>query len=67
MLKELFLHNHAAAEVTVQYLSNLLVPVLSPDGHNRREREEAVLLAWSDYLQDMEGMYIRVTKNGNNI
>ena len=52
--KKLFVYDHIAAEVTVQYLSSLLVPVLSPHGHNQREQEEAVLLAWSDYLQDIE-------------
>ena len=35
-LKKLFIHD-ATTKVTAQYLSELLVPILSPRGHNQRE------------------------------
>ena len=57
-LKKLLVHDPSQARVTVQYLSRLLSPILSPRGHNRREQEEAVLLAWSEYLQDIEGTHV---------
>ena len=48
------------ARVTVQYLSRLLSPILSPWGHNQREQEEAVLLVWSEYLKDIDGTHVHV-------
>ena len=44
--------------MTVQYLSRLLSPILSPWGHNQREQEEAVLLARSEYLKDIDGTHV---------
>ena len=32
--------------------------VLLPHRHNQREQEEAVLLAWSEYIQDRECMHV---------
>ena len=55
VLKKLFVYD-GTAKVTAQYLSELLVPILSPRGHNHREEEEAVVLNWRDYLQDIEGI-----------
>ena len=57
-LKKLLVHDPSEARVTVQYLSRLLSPILSPRGHNRREQEEAALLTWSEYLQDIEGTHV---------
>ena len=37
-LKKLLVHDPSEAHVTVQYLSRLLSPILSPRGHNRRNR-----------------------------
>ena len=51
----------ATVKVTAQYLSDLLVPSLSPRGHNHREEEEAVILNWKDYLQDIEGTFSNCT------
>ena len=53
-LKSLFAYNFIA-EVTSEYLSELFRPNMSPQGHNQREDEEAVLLNWNDYLQDIAG------------
>ena len=55
VIKKLFVYD-GAANVTAQYLSELLVPIFSPRGHNKREEEEAVVLNWRDYLQDTEGI-----------
>ena len=44
--------------MTVQYLSRLLSPILSPWGHNQREQEEAGLLAWSEYLKDIDDTHV---------
>ena len=49
VIKKLFVYN-GAANVTAQYLSELLVPIFSPRGHNQREEEEAVVLNWRDYI-----------------
>ena len=53
MLKQLFVYS--SHQVTAQDLSRLLRPVYSPPGSNAREEEEAVMLNWNDYLQDLEG------------
>ena len=37
---------------------DIFSPKLSPDGSNRREREEAVIMLWINFLQDIQGMYI---------
>lgn len=55
ILMNLFIHNYSV-KVTAQYLCDLLRPLLSPRGHNRREEEEAIVLNWRDYLQDIEGI-----------
>ena len=65
-LRKLFVNDPSEARVTAQYLSRLLSPVLSPHGHNQREKEEAVLLAWSDYIQDMEGMDVNAREFRNS-
>ena len=52
---ELFIHD-PTAKVTAKYLADLLKPAFSPHGHNQREDEEAVILNWNDYLQDIEGI-----------
>ena len=56
ILKNLFIHD-SSVKVTAQYLCDLLHPLLSPRGHNRREEEGAVVLNWRDYLQDIEGIF----------
>lgn len=55
ILMNLFIHD-SSVKVTAQYLCDLLHPLLSPRGHNRREEEEAIVLNWRDYLQDIEGI-----------
>lgn len=54
ILMNLFIHD-SSVKVTAQYLCDLH-PLLSPRGHNRRDEEEAIVLNWRDYLQDIEGI-----------
>ena len=56
LLKQLF--TYSATQVTSQDLRQLLVPVYSPRGSNAREEEEAVMLNWNYYLQDIEGIKV---------
>ena len=53
LLKLLF--THSPHQVSAQDLINLLVPSYSPNGSNAREEEEAVMLNFNDYVQDLEG------------
>lgn len=52
-MKQIF--TSSLSPVTATDLSNLLVPMYSPKGSNAREEEEALMLNWSYYLQDIEG------------
>ena len=52
-LRQLFMYS--SRRVTAQDLTQLLLPVYSPHGSNAREEEEAVMLNWNDYVQDLEG------------
>lgn len=51
--KELFVYNSKV--VTPHDLDILFLPILSPSGSNAREREEAVVLNWKDYIYESEG------------
>ncbi len=42
-------------QITSDFLQDLFVATLSESGSNRREKEEAVLMAWIHYLQQIEG------------
>ena len=53
LLKQLF--TYSSHQVTAQDLIYLLVPAYSSRGSNAREEEEAIMLNWNDYLQDLEG------------
>lgn len=46
---------YVPCQVTARELMDLLVPMYSPRGSNRREEEECIILNWNDYLQDLEG------------
>ena len=50
------LFTYSCRQVTAHDLIHLLIPVYSPRGSNAREEEEAIILNWNDYLQDLEGV-----------
>lgn len=56
VLRELFVCDHKA--FTAADLNELLLPVFSPIGSNAREKEEAVILNWKDYIFEAEGLVI---------
>ena len=53
VLRELFVYDHKT--FTAADLDELLLPVFSPIGSNAREKEEAVILNWKDYVFEAEG------------
>ena len=55
-MRSLFVH-HEPPPLTSDSLYDLLSVKLSPEGDNRRELEEEVLMYWTELLQCMEGMY----------
>ena len=48
--KEMFLYSPTA--VTAHDLDKLFIPQLSPRGSNAREKEEAIVLNWKDYIYE---------------
>lgn len=48
--KELFTHNPKV--VTGYDIDKLFLPVLSIEGSNMREQEEAIVMNWKDYIYD---------------
>ena len=40
--------------ITSNYIQDLFKPSFSAPGNNKREKEEAVMMAWVSYLQDIE-------------
>lgn len=48
--KELFIHNPKV--VTGHDLDELFLPLLSSEGSNLREKEEALVLNWKEYIYD---------------
>jgi len=53
ILQEAFVHGDK--EFTASDLDDLFLPVFSPSGSNAREKEEAVVLNWKDYIFEAEG------------
>ena len=51
--KEIFVHTPKV--VTTHDLDKLFVPQFSPRGSNIREKEEAIVLNWKDYIYEAEG------------
>lgn len=56
IMRQVFTSN--TLPVTARDLTNLLVPVYSPVGSNAREEEEAIMLNWNYYLQDIQGKVV---------
>ena len=46
------LFTYSSAQVTARDLARMLAPLFSPQGSNTREKEEAVVLNWNDYLEE---------------
>ena len=51
--KEMFVHTLKA--VTAHDLDKIFIPQFSPRGSNIREKEEAIVLNWKDYIYEAEG------------
>lgn len=51
--KEMFIHTPKV--VTAHDLDKLFIPQFSPHGSNIREKEEAIVLNWKDYIYEAEG------------
>lgn len=56
LFKELFLHSHKP--VTADFIQDLFVAEYSDRGSNNRVKEEAIMMNWVSYLQELEGMCI---------
>ena len=46
---------HVPKAVTAHDLDKLFIPQFSPHGSNGREKEEAIVLNWKDYIYEAEG------------
>ena len=44
-------------QLTSIYVQDLFKPLFSPKGSNNRESEEAIVMSWILYLQNIKGMY----------
>ena len=65
-LRKLFVKDPSEACVTSSVSVTLAVPIsITTQTQSEREKEEAVLLAWSDYIQDMEGMHVNAREFRN--
>ena len=53
-LEEIFVHN--PQPVTAGILDGIFMPQFSPLGSNAREKEEAIILNWKDYIYEAEGI-----------
>ena len=54
LLKSLFVYQPQT--ITAGKIQDLLIPDYKPRGSNQREEEEAVVMNWNEYLQDLEGI-----------
>ena len=55
-IRQLFVYNQQPP-MSWDDLYNILPVVMSPEGSNRREEEEAVMMKWIKLSQAVEGMY----------
>ena len=42
--------------MTANILDQIFMPRFSPPGSNAREKEEAIILNWKDYIYEAEGI-----------
>ena len=54
LLKSLFVYQPQT--ITAGKIQDLLIPDYKPRESNQREEEEAVVMNWNEYLQDLEGI-----------
>ncbi len=54
-LKALFKMNTEAQKLTAEEVENLFLPVFSPQGSNKRIKEEQVMMHFLEFLQDLQG------------
>lgn len=54
LLKPLFLAN-GKPQLTASSILNMFKVIWSPIGSNQREKEEAVILGWTDYVHGLKG------------
>jgi hypothetical protein len=60
LFKELFLHSHKP--ITADFIQDMFVTEYSDHGSNNRVKEEAIMMNWVSYLQELEGtLYICIT------
>jgi len=52
--KQLFIHSKPPS-MTADLMFMMFTPRLSPEGSNRREDEEQVVMLWANFLQMIEG------------
>lgn len=55
-LKDILVYNPKT--ITPQDLNEIFKPCFSPRGSNAREKEELIVLNWTDYLFEVEGTCI---------
>lgn len=41
--------------ITSDFVQDLFCPIFFPEGSNQRVKEEAIIMAWIQYLQHLEG------------
>ena len=51
-------------EITSEFIEDLFDAVLSPKGSNKRVVEEAIMMMWIHYLQDLQGENFHMQTNG---
>ena len=56
LFKQLFLHS--STSVTADFIQDLFQVDYSVPGSNNRVKEEAIIMNWVSYLQDLEGMVV---------
>ena len=58
---ELFLHSQNP--ITADFIQDMFVADYSDRGSNNRVKEEAIMMNWVSYLQELEGACIRYSYN----
>ena len=56
-MRQLFVYNPTPL-MSWEELFDLLLPVMSPEGSNQRESEEAAIMKWVNLIQMIEGTHL---------
>ena len=59
LFKQLFLH--CKTSITADFIQDLFHIDYSVSGSNNRVKEEAIMMNWVSYLQDLEGIWFVIT------